>query len=80
MACVGEFTAGEPGAGATGDGGAAGNAATASDAVAAMSEVMAMVRLLMTEFRGAVRIGPHCSPGRCVRPVHTRSGLRNIPW
>ena len=41
---------------------------------------MAMARLLMTEFRDSVRIGPDSSPLRCVRPADTRSGLRNIPW
>jgi hypothetical protein len=45
-----------------------------------MSDAMAMVRRLMAEFRGAVRIGQNSSPLRCVRPAHTRSGLRNIPW
>ena len=45
-----------------------------------MSEAMAMVRLLMTELPGSVRISLNSSPLRCVRPAHTCSGLRNIPW
>jgi hypothetical protein len=66
VAWVGDFTAAAVDAGSAGDGGATGNAATASDAVAAMSEAMAMVRLLMAEFRGSERIVLNPSPLRCV--------------
>ena len=80
VACIADFAAGAVVTGAASDGGADGNAATASEAVAAMSEATAMVRLLIMEFRDLDRIDPNSSPARCVRPVHPRSGLLNIPW